>query len=119
MSQATTGRVSPAALERRRAKITAEIATLGPPLAGSIVQRHTRCANPGCRCRADPPHLHGPYWTWTRKVGNKTVTRTLTPDQADTLRPLLDNARRLRHLVTELEDLTLTQIRNDPTQPDP
>ena len=119
MSQATTRRVSPAVLERRRATIVAEIAALGLPLTGSIVQRHTRCANPGCRCRADPPQLHGPYWTWTRKVGNKTVTRTLSPDQADALRPLLDNARRLRQLIAELEDLALTHVRNDPAQPDP
>ena len=50
---------------------------------------------------------------------NKTVTRTLDTAQADALRPLLDNARRLRELTSELESLTLQQLRDDPAQPDP
>ncbi len=104
------GRVAAASVEERRAALTAQIAALGLPLPGSLVERRTRCGNPGCRCHADPPELHGPYLTWTRKVDNKTVTRTLSPDQADRIRPLLANARRLRELVTELEGLALDQI---------
>jgi len=56
---------------------------------------------------------------WTRKVDNKTVTRTLDPAQAERLRPLLDNSRRLRELVSEFEALALRQVENDPAQPDP
>ena len=56
---------------------------------------------------------------WTRKVDNKTVTRTLDTTQADALRPLMDNSRRLRELTTELATLALQQVRNDRTQPDP
>lgn len=119
MTSRTSRRVGPAALERRRATITAEIAALGLPLPGSLVERRTRCGNTGCRCHGDPPQLHGPYWTWTRKVDNKTVTRTLDTAQADALRPLLDNSRRLRELTTELETLALQQIKDDPTQPNP
>lgn len=119
MASRTPGRVVAAKLERRRAAITAEIAALGLPLPGSLVERRTRCGNPGCRCHADPPQLHGPYLSWTRKVDNKTVTRTLDPTQADALRPLLDNSRRLRELVSELEALALQQVRDDPSQPDP
>ena len=112
-------RVAPADLDRRRAEITDQIAALGPPLPGSLVERRTRCGNPGCRCHADPPQLHGPYLSWTRKVDNKTVTRTLDPTQAEGLRPLLDNSRRLRELVSELEALALQQVKDDPGQPDP
>jgi hypothetical protein len=119
MTSTTSRRVGPAALQRRRAKITAQIAALGLPLPGSLVQRLTACGNPGCRCHADPPQLHGPYLTWTRKVDNKTVTRTLDTTQADALRPLLENSRRLRELTTELETLALQQVKDDPTQPDP
>ncbi len=100
-------RVAP---EQRQAQLTAEIAALGLPVPGSLVERHTRCANPNCRCRAEPPELHGPYLTWTRKVAGKTVTRTLSPEQAEQLRPMLDNARRLRQIVSELEALGLGQI---------
>jgi hypothetical protein len=111
MSDRTDNRVSSTpAIERRRSKITAEIAALGLPLPGSLVERLTRCGNPTCRCRADPPQLHGPYLSWTRKVNNKTITRTLTPAQAERIRPMLDNARKLRELVSELETLALGEI---------
>jgi hypothetical protein len=119
MSPRTARRVGPLTIDERRAAIISQIVALGLPLPGSLVERSTRCGNAGCRCHADPPQLHGPYLTWTRKVDNKTVTRTLTPAQAKILRPLLDNARRLRQLNTELEALALQHVRNDPTQPDP
>ena len=56
---------------------------------------------------------------WTRKVDNKTVTRTLDLAQAERLRPLLNNSRRLRELVSELEALALRKVESDPAQPDP
>ena len=59
-----------------------------------------------------PSPAAGPYLTWTRKVENKTVTRTLNPEQAERLRPLLRNARRLRELVSELEVLALEHVEN-------
>ena len=110
-----SGVTATVAVQRRQRQIAAEIAAMGLPLPGSLVERRTRCGNPGCRCQADPAQLHGPYLTWTRKVDNKTVTRTLNTEQADRLRPLLDNARRLRELVSELEALALSNI--DPERP--
>lgn len=115
MSARTSGATSAAAIQHRQRQISDQIAALGLPLPGSLVERRTRCGNPGCRCHADPPQLHGPYLTWTRKVDNKTITRTLNTEQADRLRPLLDNARRLRELVSELEALALSNI--DPDRP--
>lgn len=96
--------------ERRRAEIVAEIATLGLPLPGSVVERRSRCGTPGCHCHADPPRLHGPYLSWTRKVNNRTVTRAVPPDQAERYREWNDNARRLRQLVAELERLAVQQL---------
>ncbi len=119
MTRRTSPRVGPAAIERRREKITTEIAALGLPLPGSLVERRTRCGNSGCHCHSDPPQLHGPYLIWTRKVEGKTVTRTLDTTQADALRPLMDNSRRLRELTTELAALALQQVTDDPAQPDP
>ena len=76
-------------------------------LPGSVTVRHTRCGKPGCRCAADPPVLHGPYLSWTRKVAGKTVTHRLDADQLADYQPWLDNSRRLRELLGELERLTL------------
>src|SRR5665811_2578128 len=66
-----------------------------------------RCGKPGCACKADPPKLHGPYVTWTRKVEGKTVTRRLSAEQLERYRPWFENRRRLRELTGELEALSL------------
>ena len=60
-----------------------------------------------CRCKADPPTLHGPYIQWTRTVEGKTVTRFLSEEQLGRYQPWFDNARRLRELIAELEALSL------------
>lgn len=94
--------------DQQRLKALAEqIARIGSCLPGTLTARHTRCSSPGCRCRSDPPVLHGPYHSWTRKIAGKTVTRTLTPDQARRYEPWFANARQLRALSAQLEALSL------------
>ena len=87
----------------RAAAIAAELASLGLALPGSLIQRRVRCGWAGCRCHADPPELHGPYWQWTRKQAGKTISRLVPDDQVEDYRQWLDNHRRLRELVAELE----------------
>lgn len=98
--------MSPAPQDRA-ARIAAELAALGLALPGTLIQRSVRCGRAGCRCHADPPELHGPYWQWTRKRAGKTVSRLVPDDQVGAYRQWIDNHRRLRELVAELEDLTL------------
>lgn len=100
--------VSPSQRQRRaQAAIAAELGQIGFALPGSLVSRTTACGKPGCRCQGDPPVLHGPYLTWTRAVGGKTVTRKITEDQRARYQAWFDNARKLRQLVTDLETLSL------------
>lgn len=93
--------------ERRAAKIAAELAEIGLCLPGTLSVRRTRCSSPGCRCRREPPVLHGPYYSWTRKIAGKTVTRMLSSEQAERYGPWFADARRLRALTAELEALSL------------
>lgn len=99
------------------AHIAAELAAIarsGEVLAGSIVERRTRCGRPGCRCMGDPPRPHGPYFQWTRKVRAKTVGRWLTPDQHDDYRAWVANAHRMRTLLARLEELGAEAVEADP-----
>ena len=105
--------------ERERRAILADIAALGPTLPGCIIERRTRCQTSGCRCRSEPPELHGPYLTWTHRENGRQVTRTVDPELAERLRPLIDNDRRLRQLVAELELLTVTEIAAERSLPVP
>jgi hypothetical protein len=99
-----------------RDRIAAMPAATGYALPGTLTVRACPCGKPGCRCHADPPRLHGPYAEWTRKIGGKTVTRRLTPAELAEYQPLFDNAKKLRALLTELQDLTLQIIDNSSTQ---
>lgn len=75
-----------------------------------------RCASPNASPGAatqpagagrNRPSFTAPARPGAAKVDNKTVTRTLTAEQAERYRPWFDNARRLRELLTELETLSL------------
>ena len=96
------------------AEITARLTGTAFALPGTLADRMTRCGYPGCRCHADPPQRHGPYHQWTRKKDGKTATRILTDDQLADYGPWFDNHRRLRELVTELEELSLAIAEADP-----
>ena len=62
-----------------------------------------------------PARLHGPYAEWTRKIAGKTITRRLTPAELAEYQPLFDNAKKLRALLAELQDLTLQIIEDGGT----
>ena len=111
--------VSPTPAQQARAEaiaaeITARLAGLAFALPGTVADRKTRCGYPGCRCRADPPQLHGPYHQWTRKKNGKTATRILSDEQLADYGPWFDNHKRLRELIAELEALSLAIAENDP-----
>ena len=107
--------VSPAQ-QAARGKIAAQLAAAGFALPGTLTVRAYACGKPNCRCHADPPRLHGPYAEWTRKIGGKTVTRRLTPAELAAWQPLFDNAKKIRALLAELQDLTLEIIEASPDQ---
>ena len=102
------------ALRAQIAAIKRELAQLEELRPGSLSRQYNVCGSPGCRCKAKPPHKHGPYYhlSYTRKGkgGTRSVTRTDLP----LIRTHLANYARLRDLVdhwidlaSELSDLTL------------
>ena len=91
--------------ERRYRELATELATIGLIHSGSVTRRYTRCGTPGCRCHADPPQPHGPYYQWTAKVKGKTVTRRLSPAEAELYREWIANDRRLRHLIQQMRQV--------------
>ena len=101
-----------------RDRIATALAAAGFALPGTLTVRAYACGKPSCRCHADPPRLHGPYAEWTRKIGGKTVTRRLTPAELAEYQPLFDKAKKLRTLLSELQDLTL-EIIEAGTHPEP
>ena len=106
-------RIDPAHRAESR-RLTRELARVGFVLPGTLLYRQARCGKARCRCHGEPPVLHGPYWSWTRKVSAKTVTRRLSDEQREDFQPWFDNARELRRLSSELETLCLAVVDADP-----
>ena len=106
-----------AACRAELAEIANELAVIarsGKVLPGSIGERRTRCGRPNCACHRDPPHLHGPYYQWTRKVAAKTIGRWLSAEQAAEYRAFVDNDHRMRELLARLEAIGLAVLEGDP-----
>ena len=100
MTRSTAARL--AAHQHRYRELANRLADIGLIAAGSITRRYTRCGTPGCRCHAEPPQPHGPYYQWTAKVDGKTVTRRLTETEARLYQEWIDNDRQLRALIGQM-----------------
>lgn len=86
------------------------LAEPGGVLPGGIVERMMKCGKPSCRCKADPPQLHGPYLQWGYSKGRKRFTRWLTAEQARRYRPEIERGRRLRELLMQLDDVEIRRV---------
>ena len=86
-------------LEARIARIKTALAALGALRPGSLSAQYNVCGKPGCRCKADPPQKHGPYYqvsfTWQGKSHSEFVRHA---DLA-TVRQQLGTYQRFRSLV--------------------
>jgi hypothetical protein len=97
-------------------QLAAHFADIGFIYPGSLVQRYTTCGNPDCRCQADPPQLHGPYWQWSKAVAGKTVSRTVTDNQVPLYQAWIANRRRLPYHHHRPDGTSLPTSDRDPLQ---
>ena len=91
--------------EKRYGELAAELAAIGLIHSGSITRRYTTCGSAGCKCHAEPPQPHGPYYQWSAKVNNKTVTRRLSQGEAELYQEWIDNDRRMRRLIAQMRQV--------------
>ena len=103
-------------LERRIAKITAQLAQLGDLRIGSLSEQYNVCGRAGCRCKASPPIKHGPYHQLSFTRNGKSSTRFVRRGELRTVKEQMRNYEKLRKLVdqwitlgTELSNLKLDQ----------
>jgi uncharacterized protein DUF6788 len=99
------------ALDKRLAEIKAELAALGPLRPGSLSQQYNVCGNPRCRCKADPPQKHGPYYQLSYTFRGKSHSDFVRRDALPQVQAQMRNYHRLRALVDEWIALSLEQAR--------
>jgi Family of unknown function (DUF6788) len=95
-----------ARLERRYRELKKRLQGLGFAVAGTITERYTMCGKANCRCHADPPQRHGPYYQYSRKVAGKTTSRLITAEQADQYRQWIANRRTLDEITAAIDEIS-------------
>jgi hypothetical protein len=82
--------------EKRYRELAAQLATIGLIHSGSVTRRYTRCGTPSCKCHAEPPQPHGPYYQWTAKINE---------GEAQLYQEWIANDRRLRRLIQQMRQV--------------
>jgi len=92
-------------IEARIHQIQHELASLGDFRVGTLSQQFNVCGKPHCKCKADPPERHGPYYrlSFTRK--GKGHTRSVRIADVETVKQQVNNYTRFKDLVQEWVDL--------------
>jgi len=98
--------------QKKYSLLKKQIEKIGFICTGSVFPALKTCGNPNCRCHKDENARHGPYNIWTRKVKAKTITRTLTDEQAKFCRECIQNMRKLEGLLTIMRDLSVQCVEN-------
>ena len=82
-------------LEEEHRELASRLADTGPLHDGTVTRQMLTCGTESCACHRDRSRRHGPYAYWTTKVKGKTVSRRLSPEEADLLEEWIRNRRAL------------------------
>jgi hypothetical protein len=86
-------------LEAQIAKLKQEIARLGDLRPGKLSQQYNVCGKADCRCKADPPQKHGPYYQLSFTRNGKSSSQFVRQEDLGVVRQQLRNYQRLRDLI--------------------
>jgi hypothetical protein len=93
-------------------QVLTQIAEIGPVLPGSLEKHFNVCGKPGCRCKdKTDPKKHGPYFRLSFSLGSKNSSLFVKEDDAEAVRLMTDNYRKLRNLTMELALATLESVK--------
>jgi hypothetical protein len=88
-------------LPHRIEQIKAEIATLGALRPGTLTRQYNVCGTPGCRCKDDPAHRHGPYYQLSYTWHGKSRSEFVREPEVARVEEQVRTYARLRSLVDE------------------
>ena len=93
--------VSAESLEKRIQSLKHQISQLGDLRPGALSKQYNICGNPNCRCKADPPVKHGPYYQISFTRHGKSSSQFVREEDLVEVQQQLENYRLLRQLVDE------------------
>ena len=108
-------------LEKRIQMIKRQIAELGDLRPGALSKQYNICGTPNCRCKADPPVKHGPYYQISFTRHGKSSSQFVREEDLIEVQQQLENYRLLRDLVdewvTQSAQLSSLRLRHKRTAP--
>ena len=107
-------------LQARIDQLKQAVVRLGDLRPGKLSQQYNVCGKADCRCKADPPQKHGPYYQLSFTRNGKSSTQFVRKEDLAVVRQQLRNYQRLRELIDrwitlgmELSRLKLRSRQND------
>src|SRR5208282_2765393 len=94
-------------LLRQIERVKGKLAALGDLRPGSLSTQYNVCGTPGCRCKADPPEKHGPYYqvSFTRK--GKSSSKFVRKEDLPEVRKQIKNYERMKLLTDKWIELAM------------
>lgn len=77
---------------------------------GTMMSVHRKCGKPNCGCNENEQMQHGPYHIWTRKEKGKTVTRSLSEQQASQCSLYIENFRKMEGIIKEMKKISIWMV---------
>ena len=94
-------------LEVEIRKVKEDLAGIGDLRPGSLSTQYNVCGSANCKCKADPPQKHGPYYqvSFTRK--GKGSTKFVKEQDLPAIREQLRNYERMKELMDRWIELSM------------
>ena len=86
-------------LERQLQDVQAALSRIGDMQPGSLSRQFNVCGNPRCRCKADPPRKHGPYYQLSVNRKGHPHTKFVPLQAVSTVKRQLRNYAKFKTLV--------------------
>ena len=99
--------MSLAELEARYGDLQSQLSQTGYVCNGTVMSLYRTCGKSGCACNEDPLMRHGPYHIWTRKENGKTVTRSLSKEQADECIEYIQNYKEMESIIEKMREISV------------
>lgn len=88
-------------LQREIDRIKKALTGLGELRPGSLSEQYNVCGKAGCRCKAEPPQKHGPYYqiSYTRK--GRSSSKFVKREDVTAVKRQIKNYEKMRKLIDE------------------
>lgn len=94
-------------LEREISKIKKDLCSLDGLRPGSLTTQFNTCGKKSCRCKANPPQKHGPYYQLSLSRKGKSKTKFIKQQAVEVIKKEIGNHRTLKELVERWIDLSI------------